>query len=31
MSLNPVFEQDHYSPTAQGIYKVGHDSKRLMK
>ena len=31
MSENPDFEQDHWSKTAVGIYKVGHDSIRLMK
>ena len=31
MSENPDFEQDHYSRTATGIYKIGHDSIRLMK
>ena len=28
---NPVFEQDYWSRTAVGIYKIGHDSIRLMK
>ena len=31
MIENPDFEQDHYSKTAEGIYKVGHDSISLMK
>ena len=31
MLKNPNFDQDHYSRTAQGIYKIGHDSFRLMK
>ena len=25
------FEQNHWSRTAEGIYKIGHDSIRLMK
>ena len=28
---NPDFEQDHWSRTASGIYKIGHSSIRLMK
>ena len=28
---NPNFEQDYWSRTAKGIYKIGHDSIRLMK
>ena len=28
---NPDFEQDYWSRTAQGVYKIGHDSIRLMK
>ena len=28
---NPDFEQNHWSRTAEGIYKIGHDSIRLMK
>ena len=28
---NPDFEQNHWSKTAEGIYKIGHDSIRLMK
>ena len=28
---NPDFEQDYCSRTAAGIYKIGHDSIRLMK
>ena len=31
MLLNPNFEQNHWSTTAEGIYKIGHDSIRLMK
>ena len=31
MVKNLQFEQDHWSRTASGIYKVGHDSIRLMK
>ena len=31
MLENPDFEQDVYSRTAEGLYKVGHDSIRLMK
>ena len=27
----PDFEQDHLSRTADGIYKVGHDSIRFLK
>ena len=27
----PEFEQDYYSRTAIGIYKIGHDSIRIMK
>ena len=27
----PDFEQDIYSRTAVGIYKIGHDSIRLLK
>ena len=27
----PDFEQDHWSRTAEGIYKIGHDSITLMK
>ena len=26
MSENPDFEQDYWSRTAEGIYKIGHDS-----
>ena len=29
MLENLEFEQDFYSRTAKGIYKNGHDSKRL--
>ena len=25
----PDFEQDHCSRTAEGVYKIGHDSNRL--
>ena len=28
---NPDFEQNYWSQTAKGIYKIGHDSIRLMK
>ena len=31
MLENPDFEQDYWSRTAVGIYKIGHDSIRLMK
>ena len=31
MLLNPNFEQNCCSKTANGIYKIGHDSIRLMK
>ena len=31
MLLNPDFEQNHYSLTSKGIYKIGYDSLRLMK
>ena len=31
MLENPDFEQDYSSRTAIGIYKIGHDSIRLMK
>ena len=31
MLVNPKFEQDYWSRTAEGIYKNGHDSIRLMK
>ena len=27
----PDFEQNHYSLTSTGVYRVGHDSIRLMK
>ena len=27
----PDFEQNRYSKTAQGVYKIGHDSIRLME
>ena len=29
--LNPSFEENFWSKTANGIYKIGHDSIRLMK
>ena len=31
MIKNPDFEQNKFSLTAKGIYKIGHDSLRLMK
>ena len=31
MIKNPDFEQNYWSRTAYGIYKIGHDSVRLMK
>ena len=31
MLENPVFEQDYWSRTTEGIYKIGQDSFRLMK
>ena len=31
MLRNPNFEQDHFSRTATGIYKIGYESIRLMK
>ena len=31
MLESPDFEQNHWSRTAQGVYKIGHDSIRLMK
>ena len=31
MLENPNFEQDCYSRTALGIYKIGHDSIRILK
>ena len=31
MLENPNFEQNKYSITSTGIYKIGHDSIRLMK
>ena len=27
----PDFEQNYWSRTAKGIYKIGHDSSRLVK
>ena len=31
MLENPDFEQDNWSKTATGTYKIGHDCVRLMK
>ena len=31
MLKNPNFEQNKYSITSTGIYKIGHDSFRLVK
>ena len=31
MLKNPNFEQNKYSLTSTGIYRIGHDSNRLMK
>ena len=31
MLENPNFEQNYWSITAEGFYKIGHDSIRLMK
>ena len=31
MIRNPDFEQNHYSITSTGMYKIGRDSIRLMK
>ena len=31
MNENPDFEKDYYSRTATGIYRIGHDSTRLMR
>ena len=31
MLESPDFEQDYWSRTAEGIYKIGHDSVSLMK
>ena len=31
MLENPDFEQDFWSRTAEGVYKVGHDSIRFLK
>ena len=31
MLENPDFEHNHYSRTADGVYKIGHDGIRLMK
>ena len=30
-SENSDFEQDYWSRTAEGVYKIGHDNIRLMK
>ena len=31
MEENPNFEQNYWSRTSKGIYKIGHDSIRLIK
>ena len=31
MLMNPIFEQNKYSLTSKGIYKIAHDSIRLIK
>ena len=31
MIKNPDFEQNRYSKTSNGVYKIAHDSIRLMK
>ena len=31
MLENPVFEQEYWSRTAEGILKIGHDSFRIKK
>ena len=31
MLENPNFKQDYWSKIATGVYKIGHDSIRLMK
>ena len=31
MLKNPDFEQNYWSRTSTGIYKIGHDSIRLLK
>ena len=31
MIKNPNFEQNYWSRTARGLYKIGHDSIRIMK
>ena len=31
MLENPNFEQNHYSLVSNGVYKIAHDSVRLMK
>ena len=31
MLENPDFEQNYWSKSSEGVYKIGHDSVRLMK
>ena len=31
MNENTDFEQDYWSRTAEDVYKLGHDSNRVMK
>ena len=31
MNSNPDFEQKYYSKTTEGVYKIGHDSIRILK
>ena len=31
MLENSDFEQDYWSRTAQGVYKIAHDSNQIMK
>ena len=31
MNENPDFEQEYYSRTAKGIYKLGHDTSKLLE
>ena len=31
MLENPDFEQKYWSRTAEGVYKIGHDSIRILK
>ena len=31
MLENSAFEQNYWSKTATGVYKIGHDSIRIMK